>query len=119
MNAEVTQIWGEIRQLVLGEGPVVEAVDRATHDAEQEAGCDFSEQREGLIAEMIACRCAAIVQRVEGPMQGAPLFIVLGSWAGMAQQTEQEAVQQALGAMQNFMNTAQQIEDLPTYDPEA
>jgi len=107
------EIWGEIRQLVLGEGPIIEEIDKQVHEAEIEAECDFSEQREGLIAQMVAIRCAAITQEVEGQFQGAPIFIILGSWAGEAQQHEQKAMMKNLKPLMDLLSTHAEISELP------
>ena len=66
-------LWTEIRQLVLDEGPVVESVDRMIADCPE-----FPEdEREGLVAQIIALRCANIV----AAFKNRPVVEVLGNWA--------------------------------------
>jgi len=118
MNDQRDKIWDEIRQLVLDSGPLPQEIDTRTHELEEQENCDFSEQREGLFAELIIARCAVIVSQSPGPMNGAPLHFILGAMAGQAMQREQEAMREVLGSMENFMNAMQDIQDLPTTDEE-
>jgi hypothetical protein len=73
-------LWTEIRQLVLDEGPVVKQLDEAL-----EACPNFpAGEREAFVATYIAERCAEIAALADGPFNGMPPTLVLGSWAGHA-----------------------------------
>lgn len=73
------KLWGEIRQLVLDEGPVPESIDARI----AEVGAP-EELRETMIANLIALRCADIAQHAPGPYQGAPLAAIMADWTACA-----------------------------------
>ena len=118
MTNETTQLWNEIRQLVAGEGPASEHFNECITRAATDVGMNVGENdREQLLAELVINRLALVLQNTPGhDTYGAPLFIVLGKLAGDMQQREQEMQQEMLARMQGFMGTAQQINDLPTYE---
>ena len=58
-------LWTEIRQLVLDDGPVAKLVDEQI--AEREIP---EEDREALVATLIAARCAEIAAMAAGPFHG-------------------------------------------------
>lgn len=72
------ELWTEIRQLVLDEGPIVKRLDEAlaSHPGFP------AEEREAFVASYIAERCAEIAALADGPFNGMPPTLVLGSWAG-------------------------------------
>jgi hypothetical protein len=71
------QIWTEVRQLVLNDGPATEHIDRMIAE-----NPEFPlEDRESLIAQLIAFHCAQVTRIAPGPMQGAPVAIVFAQWA--------------------------------------
>ena len=76
-------IWSEIRQLVLNEGPATEAVDEMIADLPGFPDDD----RETLIAQMIAFHCAQISRIGSGPFHGAPTCIILAEWARLEAMT--------------------------------
>jgi hypothetical protein len=78
-------LWTEIRQLVLDDGPVPKMVDEQMAASEIDA-----DEREALVATLIAARCAEIAAMSKGPFRGMPVAIVLGSWAGSTFFAEQE-----------------------------
>jgi hypothetical protein len=70
-------IWTEIRQLVLNDGPATEHIDEMIAEL---PGFPMQD-REALIAQVIAFHCAQITRIAEGPMCGAPPAIVFAHWA--------------------------------------
>lgn len=116
MNDQRDKLWDEVRQLVLDSGPLPQEIDARIAELSEQEHVDFSEQREGLIADLIIARCAVIVSQSPGPMQGAPLHVVLGAAAGQAMQREQQAIQEAFGQIVNFIETQAEISELPTTD---
>jgi hypothetical protein len=71
------RLWAEIRQIVLNEGPAAEELTASMREHGIEDEC-----REGIAAELIAFRCAEIESLSYGPLQGTPVALVCGSWAG-------------------------------------
>jgi hypothetical protein len=82
------ELWAEIRQIVLDEGPAAEEIDKNIEETGIDPAC-----REALITQLIANRCAHIASNSHGPFQGMPLPIVLAAWADftMRQLVEQDA----------------------------
>jgi hypothetical protein len=77
------KLWGEIRQLVLNEGPLAEEVSQVAE--EFDANNLPHGTHEALIAHLIAARCAEIAKYdVESAFAGEPVSMVLGKWAGFA-----------------------------------
>lgn len=87
------KMWGEIRQLILNEGPVVEVMDAAI--AEEEGF--LPEDREAFVAQFIAQNCARIAQISPGPFTGVPLTFILGTWAGLAMEEDAEMAAMIFG----------------------
>jgi len=83
------ECWTEIRQLVLNDGPVTESLDRQLAAVAAELGEEISpETREAMIAELLCFLCAKILGATEGPLEGAPLSIIIGAVAGTAFEME-------------------------------
>jgi hypothetical protein len=72
-------IWGEVRQLVLNDGPATEAIDSMIADHPEFR----MEAREAMIAHLIAFHCAQVTRIAPGPLQGAPSAIIFAAWAQM------------------------------------
>jgi hypothetical protein len=94
--------WAEIRDLLnynrKHKGPTAErlegVVQQSCQDFQEEYGCepDAKAVEAALIAtraEYIVIRLATIVKMMKsGPLSGAPISVIIGSWAGEAMQTE-------------------------------
>lgn len=70
------ELWTEIRQLVLSDGPASESLDKVMEEEDIP-----DEAREEIVAQLIAMRLALIVRECDGFFKGAPPHVILGSWA--------------------------------------
>ena len=83
------ECWTEIRQLVLNDGPITENIDGAIRAMESEMGETLDNgDREAMIAELVIFCAAKILGATEGPLEGAPLSMVIGAVAGHAFEME-------------------------------
>lgn len=75
---QLDSIWTEVRQLVLNDGPATESIDVMI----ERYGIS-PDDREALIAQVIAFHCAQATTLAVGPLQGLPPALIFAQWAKM------------------------------------
>jgi hypothetical protein len=90
------EAWKAVIDLATGKGPETDKLNEMNASGELD-----EEGLHSVRAAMIASRCALIAGLSAGQYEGAPLSMILGTWAGICLNSEMESVAVVLdlGAM--------------------